>query len=212
MHISRAPLSPSFSLAAIKDKKPFRIIFPGLLPLLEKKQSARFSVGFWGVSFKNILPLLMDNLVFKNETLQAINLPYDLSVAVISVTRKVEFHVAKITEVLRASASIHCYNCFSPYFCSRAITTTLTALCAWSKVPDTSSGLSDGCQGFCTVICLNHCICRRATDAVVPVALRLWWQTEQGTDEIHQKTTQKLHQQWDKHWLMLKQHLRLWKF
>lgn len=87
-------------------------------------------MGFWGVSFQNILPLLMDNLVFENETLQAINLPYDLSVTVISVTRKVEFHVAKITEVLRASVSIHCYNCLSPYFCSRAITTTLTALCA----------------------------------------------------------------------------------
>lgn len=51
VHIQRAPLSPSFSLAAIKDKKPFRIILPGLLPLPEKKQSARFSVGFWGVSF-----------------------------------------------------------------------------------------------------------------------------------------------------------------
>lgn len=72
----------------------------------------------------------MDNLVFENETLQAINLPYDLSITVISVTRNVEFHVAKITEVLRASVSIHGYNCLSPYFCSRAITTTLTALCA----------------------------------------------------------------------------------
>lgn len=151
----------------------------------------------------------MDNLVFENETLQAINLPYDLSVTVISVTRKLEFHVAKITEVLRTSVSIHCYNCFSPYFCSRAITTILTALCAWSKVPETNSGFSDSCYGFCTVIWLNHCMCHSATDAVVPAALRLWWQTEQGIDEIHQKTTKKLQQQWDKHQVMLKQHLSM---
>lgn len=72
----------------------------------------------------------MNNLVFENETLQAISLQYDLSLTVISVTRKVEFHVAKTTEVLRTSVSIHCYNCFSRYFCSRAITATLTALCA----------------------------------------------------------------------------------
>lgn len=72
----------------------------------------------------------MNNLVFENETLQAISLQYDLSLTVISVTRKVGFHAAKITEVLRTSVSIHCYNCFSQYFCSRAITAILTALCA----------------------------------------------------------------------------------
>lgn len=44
------------------------------------------------------------------------SLQYDLSLTVISVTGKVEFHVAKITEVLRTSVSIHCYNCFSQYF------------------------------------------------------------------------------------------------